>query len=96
MSAPLTKAQISFLRSKAHALAPLLSLGKQGLTPGFVATLQRELAKHELIKLRTGKHVEVTAAEVAAAVQATVVQQVGRMIVLYRAAAEPSLELPGS
>ncbi|MCA8920425.1 MAG: YhbY family RNA-binding protein [Planctomycetes bacterium] len=94
MNAPLSKAQMAFLRGKAHSLGPLLSLGKQGLNPGFVETLGREIAKHELLKVRVGKHVDVDAQELAASVQATLVQQVGRMVVLYRPAAEPVLELP--
>ncbi|MEZ6186011.1 MAG: YhbY family RNA-binding protein [Planctomycetota bacterium] len=94
MNGPLTKAQLSFLRSKAHGLGPLLSLGKQGLTPGFVETAKRELAKHELLKIKVGKHVDVDARALAEAAGAQLVQTVGRMIVVYRPAEEPILELP--
>lgn len=49
---PLTGAQRSLLRGRGQSLDPALKLGKGGLTPAFLAELQKQLRAHELVKLR--------------------------------------------
>ena len=49
---PLTSAQKSFLSGIGQKLEPALKLGKGGLTPAFLAELQKQLRAHELVKLR--------------------------------------------
>ena len=49
---PLTGAQKTFLRGQGQLLAPVLKVGKGGLTPAFFAELQKALASLELVKLR--------------------------------------------
>ena len=90
----LTKQQLSWLRSQAHGLAPLLQIGKAGVTDAFVQQLEDALERQELVKVRVGKLVEVDGAAVAAQVDAQLVQKVGRMLVFFRRAEEPKLELP--
>ncbi|MSU24589.1 MAG: YhbY family RNA-binding protein [Opitutus sp.] len=48
----LTGAQKSFLRGQGQKLEAALKLGKGGLTPAFLAELQKYLRTHELVKLR--------------------------------------------
>jgi RNA-binding protein len=48
----LTGAQKTFLRGHGQLLAPVLKVGKGGLTPAFYAELRRALASQELVKLR--------------------------------------------
>ncbi len=49
---PLTGAQKSHLRGLGQKLTPSLKVGKEGLSPGFFAELQKLLRAHELVKLR--------------------------------------------
>lgn len=90
----LTKQQLSWLRSQAHGLAPLLQIGKAGVSDAFVEQLEEALERQELVKVRVGKLVEIDGPAVAERVRATLVQKVGRMLVFFRRAAEPKLELP--
>jgi RNA-binding protein len=49
---PLTGAQRSHLRGLGQRLDPALKLGRGGVTPEFLAELQKLLRAHELVKLR--------------------------------------------
>lgn len=90
----LSTKQVSFLRSKAHTLEPQLKLGKHGESETFKKELELALARHELVKVRMGKLVEVDVDALATAMGAAVVQQLGNVTVLYRPAEPPKLELP--
>jgi RNA-binding protein len=91
----LSPKQRAFLKSKAHDMEPKLQIGKNGLTDAFLKELEAALARDELVKVRVGKHVdEGLAGEAAGKVKAAFVAQVGRTAVFYRAAKEPTIELP--
>ncbi|MCO5169435.1 MAG: YhbY family RNA-binding protein [Planctomycetes bacterium] len=90
----LTTKQVSFLRSRAHGLEPQLKLGKHGDTAGLRKELEQALVRHELVKLRLGKFVEVDVEVVADEVGAALVQKLGHVAVLYRPAEPPRLKLP--
>lgn len=85
---PLTSQQIRFLKGKGHALKPVLHIGKDGLTEGFIASCSKSLDDHELIKIALLETAELDRKEVArdlaAIVAAEVVQVLGRKILLYR------------
>jgi RNA-binding protein len=49
---PLTGAQKSHLRSTGQTLEPGLKVGRGGVTPEFLAELQKLLRAQELVKLR--------------------------------------------
>jgi RNA-binding protein len=49
---PLTGAQKSFLRGRGQTLEATLKVGRGGVTPEFLAELQKLLRAHELVKLR--------------------------------------------
>lgn len=90
----LTTKQVSFLRSRAHRLEPQLKLGKQGGTEGLRKELDIALARHELVKVRLGKLIEVDAEALATELKAAIVQKLGHVVVMYRPATEPKLALP--
>ncbi|MBX3468556.1 MAG: YhbY family RNA-binding protein [Planctomycetes bacterium] len=86
--------QVSFLRSRAHGLEPQLKLGKHGGTEGLRRELEQALDRHELVKLRLGKFVEVDVEALSGELGAALVQKLGHVAVLYRPADPPRLKLP--
>jgi RNA-binding protein len=83
--AVLTSKQRQFLKGRAHALSPVVRIGKGGLTPAVVLEAKTALRAHELIKVRI--EVEDAAAHLVGAV--------GKVAILYRARDEdPALRLP--
>jgi RNA-binding protein len=88
----LTAAERRALKAKAHKLEPVVQIGAKGLTEEVIAEIDRALRAHELIKVRAGSLerearetlfnsiVERTAAEA--------VQQVGKVVVLFRKKAD--------
>lgn len=96
----LTNKQRSFLKSKAHSLHPVVLLGEAGLTKEVSAAADEALAHHELIKIRfqQGDREErrAFARRLCEQTGAELVQEIGRMAVLYRPAEEPQIRLPES
>ena len=90
----LTTKQIRFLRSKGHPLKCSLQLGKRGANEGFHLELETALAASELVKIKLGRRVDVDLDALCAERGAVVIHKVGRTVVLYRAAPEPTLKLP--
>lgn len=80
------------LRSMANGMNPLFQIGKGGLNSQFIRQADDALEKRELIKLgvlETAPETTREAAEqVATAVNAEVVQVIGRKFVLYRESKE--------
>ena len=85
------------LRQIGHALQPVVMIGSQGLTDNVVEETLRALNDHELIKVKVAgedrdlrqqlslEHVERT--------QAHNVQQIGKIILLYKKAAQQNAKL---
>lgn len=91
----LTAKQRAYLKSQAHALEPLLQIGKNGVTDNFLKELDGALEREELIKVRIGKFVDETQADEAAKkTKAALVAKLGRTVIYYRPAEEPRIELP--
>jgi RNA-binding protein len=96
----LTGKQRRYLRALGHGLAPLLQIGKEGVTDAFVAAMKQALGDHELIKVKVGGNAPVdrhdAAAELAELGEAELVQVLGNHVLLYRPDPEdPVIELPG-
>jgi RNA-binding protein len=91
---PLTGAQKTFLRSLGQHLAPLVKVGKGGLSPAFFTELQKMLRAHELVKLRfLGADREVRAAlcvQIADEGRCVCVGAVGHTALFYRQHPEPA------
>lgn len=89
---PLTSAQRKRLRGLAHGLNPLVHLGKSGLTDATLAQIEKELADHELIKVRflggkQGK--DALVAEMEQRLGCGAAGRVGHVAILYRPQADP-------
>ena len=94
----ISSAQRRFLRARAHALQPTAMIGSAGLTPELVKEVERALAKHELIKIRSlagdRDQRETMLNELAQQLNAAPVQHIGKILVLYRPAEKPLIALP--
>lgn len=84
----LTPKQRQHLKGLAHPLHPVVQVGKGGLTEAVDAQLDQALTDHELLKVKVGKECPETPAEVGrraeAQLRCTLVQTIGRTLVLYR------------
>lgn len=90
---PLTGAQRSRLRGLGQTLPDLIHLGREGVTPAFVAELEALLAARELVKLRFtgGQDRRERAAlcdTIAAATRSECVGTVGHTALFHRPKAE--------
>ena len=99
MAADLTSKQRQFLKGKAHALSPVVRVGKGGLTPAVVKEAKTALRAHELVKVRIeaedGDDRREMAEQLAQDTGAQIVARVGKVAVLYRARDEdPGIQLP--
>ena len=76
------------LKSRAHALEPVVNIGHGGVTAAVIAEIERALTSHELIKVRAGGHDRQARDELAETICARTgaanVQQVGKVLVLWR------------
>jgi len=94
----LTGKQRRHLRGLAHALKPVVQIGKGGIDDGLVNAVDQALADHELVKVKLGesgvdRHEAADA--VAAKTHSEVAQVLGNIVVLYRASADaPQIKLP--
>ena len=90
----LTNAQKKHLRSLGHELDPVVLVGKEGLSETLIASTLAALKTHELIKVKAGQNAplerEEMAAELSRRTGAALVQQIGRVVLLYR----PNRDLP--
>lgn len=94
----LSPAQRKSLKSMAHDLKPVVMIGNAGLSEAVIAETDRALAAHELIKIRVlnddRDEREGWLAALCEALDATPVQHIGKLLLIYRPAAEPRIVLP--
>ncbi|ORJ63625.1 ribosome assembly RNA-binding protein YhbY [Geothermobacter hydrogeniphilus] len=94
----LTGKQRRFLRGLGHHLQPVVMIGKDELTAALEASVDEALTAHELIKLKLQEGCLLDRKEVAerlaARTSSAVAQILGRTILLYRPADEPTITLP--
>ncbi|NBI13454.1 ribosome assembly RNA-binding protein YhbY [[Haemophilus] felis] len=98
MSITLSTKQKQYLKALAHHLNPVVMLGNNGLTEGVLAEIDNALEHHELIKVKiAGADRETKQLIIDAIVResgASAVQTIGHILVLYRPAQEPQIQLP--
>lgn len=92
----MTARQRQFLKGLAHPLAPVVRVGKGGVSDSVVAETKKSLEAHELIKVRIeGDDRDEIANNLAAATDAQIAGTVGKIAILYRARDEkPKIKLP--
>jgi len=95
----LTGKQKSYLRSRANTMNPIAQVGKGGITDAVVTSVEQALTARELVKVTVLNNclqpVQEIAQGLAQRTNSTVVQQLGKKIVLYRPNSQhPVLNLP--
>ncbi|HSP15670.1 MAG TPA: ribosome assembly RNA-binding protein YhbY [Thermoanaerobaculia bacterium] len=95
----LTPRQRQFLKGLAHSLAPVVRVGKGGVSAAVIEETKKSLEAHELIKVRidadeAGSRHEL-AETLAAATASDIAGEIGKTAILYREREEkPRIKLP--
>ena len=88
MSLSLTPRQRAALKARAHGLEPVVQIGQSGASDSVIAEVDRSLTAHGLIKVKLAgadRDDRATLADtLCTRTGATAVQQVGRVLVLWR------------
>jgi putative YhbY family RNA-binding protein len=94
----LTPAERRALRAQAHHLHPIIMIGDAGLTPGVLKEIELALKNHELIKIRVlgddRDRRRGLVPQICAAVDAAPVQEIGKMLVIFRPRPEEEKKAP--
>lgn len=94
---PLNQQDKRRFKTIGHHLKPVLIFGGNGLTESFVEELHRRLEDHELIKVRVNAETRDDRSAVVEALcevsGAELVQRIGNIALLYRAAKKPNPKL---
>ena len=83
----LTNSQVRDLKAQAQRLKATLKVGKEGLSPQFLAALDELLKYHELVKVKFDEFKEQKkelAPQLAEKSGSYLVTRVGNVVVLYR------------
>ncbi len=87
MPVSLTPRERAHLKARAHALEPRVQVGQAGLSDAVITEIDRALTAHELIKVKIladrDPRDEIAEA-MCARTDAAIVQQVGKVVVLWR------------
>lgn len=95
----MTSKQRAYLKSLASNIDSIFQVGKASLTPEIVTAVDEALEKRELVKLSVLKNCFDDPREIAEMLagrtRSSVVQVIGKKIVLYRPAKkDPKIQLP--
>jgi len=90
--------QIKYLKGLAHHLNPIVQMGKNGFCESFVSEVKRGLKDHELIKVRMScedrTELDQFTEKLHSETGSQLVQVIGHVAVLYKAADKPKIILP--
>ncbi|OED34411.1 RNA-binding protein [Chromatiales bacterium (ex Bugula neritina AB1)] len=82
------KIQLRFLKTRCHALDPVVRIGQKGVTEALMSELEIALAHHELIKIKVGigdrDERQAAIRQIAENSNANIIQQIGQIAVLFR------------
>jgi len=84
---PLTNAQIRAFKAQAQRLKATLKIGKEGISPQFLAALDDALNHHELVKVKFDEFKEQKkelTPQLAEKTGSHLITRVGNVVVLYR------------
>ena len=94
----LSSAERKLLKARAHALSPVVTVGNQRLTASVLKEIDTCLKAHDLIKIRvTGDDRDLRQAllgEICNRTDASPVQHIGKVLVVYRENPQPSAPTP--
>jgi RNA-binding protein len=94
----ITTKQKSHLRSMAHNLKPVVTVGNAGLSDSVLRELDLTLEHHELIKVRiqSGDRDErkKLIEDLCDQSNSSLIQSIGHIAVIYRPAKKPVIKLP--
>lgn len=95
----ITSKQRAYLRGLANTIDPIFNIGKGGISDIMIAEINLALEKRELMKIKilnnSDEDPRAAAQEIAAALEAEVVQVIGSKFVIYRQSKEePEIVLP--
>lgn len=94
---PLDQARKKQMRSIGHHLNPIVTVSEKGLSEGLHLELERALEDHELIKVKLALGDPASRRELGAELctghNAELVQQIGKIILIYRKAQKPNPKL---
>jgi RNA-binding protein len=84
-------------RTIGHKLNPIVTIAGNGLSPNVVAELNRALDDHELIKVKLAiperEDRKETVAELIRLPNVELIQEIGKVVLLYRANKKPNPKL---
>ena len=80
----LNNAQIRVFKAQAQRLKATLKVGKEGLSPQFLAALNDALKHHELVKVKFDDYKEEKKELAPQLAENHLVTRVGNVVVLYR------------
>jgi RNA-binding protein len=97
--AVLTAKQKQFLKGLAHPLAPVVRVGRGGVSNAVIEETKKSLQSHELIKVRIDADDSAVrkelAEKLASSADAHVAGMIGKTLILYRERdEEPEIKLP--
>ncbi len=96
----LTSAERGALRARAHRLHPVVIVGGAGLSTAVLNEIHKNLASHELIKIRvfSDEHAvrNQMLREICGTLHAAPVQHIGKIFVVYRPLPEGSVKAPAT
>ena len=95
----LSNSEIRKLKAAAQRMKATFKIGKAGLSPQFVQSLNEGFKHHELIKVKFDEHKEEKkelAPVLAEKTSSHLIMQVGNVVVLYRRKPEATLPAPES
>ncbi len=86
--------QKSYLKGIAHDRKPIVQIGKEGLVPGVIQSVNDGLLRHELINVRfisfkEKEQREGLAAELAAQTHSIRIGMIGHTLILYKQQPDP-------
>jgi len=94
----ITNKQKKFLRASAHQLKPVVSAGNAGISEGVMREIENALSHHELIKIRISgaerDDLKPMAESICENMDASLIQIIGHIVVIYRPAKDPKIQLP--
>lgn len=94
----LNRKQTTYLRGLAHPLSAIVTIGGSGLSDSVMAELETTLEHHELLKVRISSDNrdlrKKFAQDICTATGAEEVQQIGKVLIIYRPSEKQKIKLP--